>query len=200
MKPLTRREFLYYIWGAAMALFTGETAALALRMVIPRYELARECFDFCYGLSAKDLPLPDSQPHWVANPESRFGFWLVNVGPLTSTDPRHPAGVRVQTGILALYPRCPHVGCFYEWGKAAELFICACDGSTFLRDGTRIHGPATRDLDRFIVTVVDNTGRVINQTRGDDNGKAGQPVAIPEGASWIGVSNRFRFLGRSYQS
>jgi cytochrome b6-f complex iron-sulfur subunit len=191
MRPLTRREFLYYVWGASIALLTAEIT-FVLR---PRYGVG-ECF-ICYELAVNDLPPPDGQPHLVKNSKSRPEFWLVNVGPRTTADLRHPAGVSVQPGILALYPVCPHIGCFYEWGKAAEAFICACDGSTFLRDGTRIHGPATRDLDRFVVTIMNNNGRVLGQTRGD-KGINGQPVALPEEASIIGVGLQFRFLGRSY--
>src|SRR5690242_21864745 len=95
MKPLTRREFLYYVWGASIALLTAEIT-FVLR---PRYGLAQDCFDFCYVFSVDDLPPPDGQPYQVRNSKSRPEFWLVNVGPTTSADPRHPAGVSVQPEI-----------------------------------------------------------------------------------------------------
>ena len=34
---MTRREFLYYIWGASMALFTAEAAGLLIYFAIPRF-------------------------------------------------------------------------------------------------------------------------------------------------------------------
>lgn len=198
MRPLTRREFLYYLWATSIALFTTEVAGVGLQMVRPRYKLVGECFNFCYTFDPKQVPMPDSPPRKITYPDGP-NFWLVNVGPQMANDSRHPAGMRVQTGLLALYAICPHLGCHYEWGAAAELFICPCDGSAFLADGTRVHGPAARDLDVFPVTIMDKQGMFVAETKpGQPNDlKAAQPISLSENAHLIGIGIRYRILGHN---
>jgi cytochrome b6-f complex iron-sulfur subunit len=84
---------------------------------------------------------------------------------------------RVEEGFLALYQRCVHLGCTVPWrpefewpyqGQAIKgLFRCPCHGSTYLRNGQIIFGPAPRPLDYMQITnqggrLVVNTG-VIRQ-------------------------------------
>lgn len=64
---------------------------------------------------------------------------------------------RLEEGFLALYQRCPHLGCTVPWRPEFEwpyqgqtvkgLFRCPCHGSTYLRNGQIIFGPAPRPMD-----------------------------------------------------
>jgi cytochrome b6-f complex iron-sulfur subunit len=75
-------------------------------------------------------------------------------------------------GILALWQKCPHLGCAVPWRPEFEFegirgwFRCPCHGSTYTKAGIRVYGPAPRPMDTFAVTVrgdgsVDvNTGTV----------------------------------------
>ena len=68
---------------------------------------------------------------------------------------------RLQEGFIALYQKCPHVGCTVPWRpeftheKApgqTGLFRCPCHGSTYLPNGQIIFGPAPRPMDYMRIT------------------------------------------------
>ena len=49
---------------------------------------------------------------------------------------------RLPEGVLALYWRCPHLGCTVPWVEGQRLFICPCHGSVYEPTGQNIAGPA----------------------------------------------------------
>ncbi|HEY8678334.1 MAG TPA: ubiquinol-cytochrome c reductase iron-sulfur subunit [Candidatus Dormibacteraeota bacterium] len=53
--------------------------------------------------------------------------------------------------VQALSARCTHLGCTVHWVPADNRFRCPCHGSQFAADGTVLHGPAQRPLDRLPV-------------------------------------------------
>lgn len=55
--------------------------------------------------------------------------------------------------IVALWSRCPHLGCRVPWCESAGEFECPCHGTTFNRLGEHRDGPAPRGMDRFVVTI-----------------------------------------------
>ncbi len=59
--------------------------------------------------------------------------------------------------IVALWSRCPHLGCRVPWCESAGEFQCPCHGTTFNRLGEHRSGPAPRGMDRFAVTTEDGT-------------------------------------------
>jgi len=68
--------------------------------------------------------------------------------------------------IVALWQRCPHLGCRVEWCEGSGEFECPCHGSTFNRAGEVRSGPSPRGMDRFVVTETDglvtvDTGTVV---------------------------------------
>lgn len=72
---------------------------------------------------------------------------------------------RVDGEIVALWHRCPHLGCRVAWCDSSGQFECPCHGSTFNRIGEHRTGPAPFGMQRFEVQVVDgvveiNTGAV----------------------------------------
>jgi cytochrome b6-f complex iron-sulfur subunit len=122
---------------------------------------------------AKNLvPKPGDSPARV----SEGKFWLSHLaGPQGDV-----LGVGGTGGLLALYWKCPHLGCTVPWrgdfdGGAVNFpgvvgwFRCPCHGSTYSRAGIRVYGPAPRPLDTMEISVLGdgtlqvNTGKI---TRG----------------------------------
>jgi len=83
--------------------------------------------------------------------------------------------VRLEEGFMALYQKCVHLGCTVPWRPEFEwpyegqvvkgLFRCPCHGSTYLRNGQIIFGPAPRPLDYMQISLTDgkltvNTGAI----------------------------------------
>jgi cytochrome b6-f complex iron-sulfur subunit len=60
----------------------------------------------------------------------------------------------VDSGIVALYQKCPHLGCRVPWCGTSQWFECPCHGSKFNRVGEKTGGPAPRGMDRFPFDVV----------------------------------------------
>lgn len=60
---------------------------------------------------------------------------------------------RLPEGIIALYWKCPHLGCTVPWESSQNLFICPCHASVYDRTGQNIAGPAPRPLDYMEITI-----------------------------------------------
>lgn len=59
----------------------------------------------------------------------------------------------MEAGIVALYQKCPHLGCRIPECKSSQWFECQCHGSQYNRVGEKKAGPAPRGMDRFAVSV-----------------------------------------------
>jgi cytochrome b6-f complex iron-sulfur subunit len=171
-RGVTRREFLNYVWGAAMALFMAETGGAIFLYALPRFKAGE--FGGTFSVSASSLPKPGDAP--LANQEGRF--WLSN------TD----------QGVYAIYKVCTHLGCLYGWQPLTKRFECPCHGSKFQLNGTYIEGPAPRSLDRFVVRVQDASGKVVAQT--DANGGP-VPVADPNATLLVDTGKKIEGKKRS---
>jgi cytochrome b6-f complex iron-sulfur subunit len=192
-QPLSRREFLYYAWGASMALLMAEAGGALAWLALPRFK-ANE-FGGVFEVPIEQAPQPGSPPVEFATGR----FWLVNLDDRDVTDPRHPPGYQPQPGLLALYKVCVHLGCLYQWKPTNGQFECPCHGSKYLKDGTRVHQPATRDLDRLVVRAVAAQGEVLSETkRGDmdEDGTSGQPIPVPPGTTILQIYTGTRLKGR----
>jgi cytochrome b6-f complex iron-sulfur subunit len=56
-------------------------------------------------------------------------------------------------GYVALYQKCPHLGCRVPWCQTSQWFECPCHGSKYNRVGEKRGGPAPRGMDRFPLQV-----------------------------------------------
>lgn len=65
-------------------------------------------------------------------------------------------------GFIALYWRCPHLGCTVPWIETESRFVCPCHGSIYEPNGNRIAGPAPRPMDYMQIEIVD--GQVVVDT------------------------------------
>jgi len=151
-----RREFLYYIWGASMALLLGEATATIIWFSLPRFK--EGTFGGVFSFAADRVPSVGSGPLNV--PEGRF--WVSNS----------------DKGLVILYAVCTHLGCLPKWVDVNFRFECPCHGSKFQIDGTYIEGPAPRSLDRFKTTLTFTDGStVVQNASGDPIDLAGREIA-----------------------
>ena len=56
-------------------------------------------------------------------------------------------------GIVALYQKCPHLGCRVPSCLTSQWFECPCHGSKYNQVGEKRGGPAPRGMDRFAVEI-----------------------------------------------
>ena len=145
---LTRRLFILGgFWSTIALAFVGLTGP-SLDFWWPRTVAGavRKVF-----VSADRIPEVGGDP--VAIPEGRF--FLVNLPPGTT-----PNGEETPGGLLALWRKCPHLGCTVPWRPDFTFlgrtgwFRCPCHGSTYTKEGgILVAGPAPRPLDLFTLEV-----------------------------------------------
>ena len=63
----------------------------------------------------------------------------------------------MELGYVALYHKCPHLGCRVPWCQSSQWFECPCHGSKYNRVGEKRGGPAPRGMDRFPLSVSGDT-------------------------------------------
>ncbi|MFQ5922759.1 MAG: ubiquinol-cytochrome c reductase iron-sulfur subunit [Anaerolineales bacterium] len=187
---LTRREFLYYLWASSMAVFLAGAGGVTIWFALPRFREGE--FGGVFIIPIEDIPAPDSDPKEFA--EGRF--WLVNLGEGAVNDPRQPEEYEFDPGLRVLYKVCVHLGCLYKWVPTNDRFECPCHGSKFLKSDSRIGGPANRNLDQFIVQVIDASGNVLEQTEATWLGdREGSTLSIPSGAVALRIDTGQRMNG-----
>jgi len=59
----------------------------------------------------------------------------------------------MEAGVVALYQKCPHLGCRVPSCNTSQWFECGCHGSQYNSAGEKKAGPAPRGLDRFAMSV-----------------------------------------------
>ena len=140
-----RRTFLLGgFWAAMAGLLTAIGGGLGLAFLWPKKIVG---FGAAVDVSASRIPAPGADP--VRIPDGRF--WLVNIAPGAAESPG---------GLLALYQKCPHLGCTVPWrpdfdfGGQKGWFRCPCHGSTYTKEGgILVAGPAPRPMDTMAITV-----------------------------------------------
>lgn len=94
----------------------------------------------------------------------------------------------MESGLIALFQKCPHLGCRVPSCLTSQWFECPCHGSRYNQVGEKRGGPAPRGMDRFAMTVnakgefIIRTGTVIQGPAIGVN-TTGQE---PEGPSCLG--------------
>ncbi|OGO12435.1 MAG: hypothetical protein A2Z66_09550 [Chloroflexi bacterium RBG_13_66_10] len=187
--PMSRREFLYYLWAVSMALFLAEAGGALIWFALPRFREGE--FGGVFSIPTSELPQPDADPQEF--PAGRF--WLVSLGQGSVTDPRQPQDYPLTAGVRAIYKVCTHLGCLYRWVPVNDRFECPCHGSKFLRSGTRIDGPARRNLDAFVIQALDGGGAVLAESEQDPQTSEIRPLEIPSGAVALRIDTGDRVRG-----
>jgi cytochrome b6-f complex iron-sulfur subunit len=98
---------------------------------------------------------------------------------------------RVPEGFIALWWKCPHLGCTVPWKESDPVmagdeafaqkgrFNCPCHGSIYNRYGQIIQGPAPRPMDRFPLIIEGGRIRVeTGPTKAITRERAGPESAV----------------------
>lgn len=156
---VSRRQFLNRAWATAM--FSGLTAfgLVSLDFLFPRlrggFGAKIEVTTSAGSSNVNDIR---SQLAASRNPEfiADGRFWLtLYEGNLEDAAkiPAYKAANVDQTGFMALYRKCVHLGCSVPWCPPAKWFECPCHGSKYSINGEYRDGPAPRSLDQFRVEI-----------------------------------------------
>lgn len=97
-------------------------------------------------------------------PEGRLWLTQFPSGALDKAEAVYsePELVGMREGLIALYQKCPHLGCRVPECTTSQWFECPCHGSQYNQVGEKKGGPAPRGMDRFPLTV--ENGSVIADT------------------------------------
>ncbi len=173
-RKVSRRSFLRVSAFAGLTLSLGAFSAFLLGFFNLR---SPKGFGRPVTVPAIQIPEPGDEPVRITEGK----FWLVNLDG-GEGDVLEQGGTG---GLLALYWKCPHLGCTVPWsggfdGAAVAYpgivgwFRCPCHGSTYSRAGVRVFGPAPRPLDTFLLTT-NADGSVTVNTRAITLGGGANP-------------------------
>lgn len=95
-----------------------------------------------------------------------------------------PDGEESPGGLLALYQKCPHLGCTVPWNAGFNFqgrtgwFRCPCHNSTYTKEGgVIVFGPAPRSMDVFPITVNGDLSLIVQTGRAyEGTGSAANPT------------------------
>lgn len=162
-KGITRRQFLSRAWWAAAGLLTIEAVGGFVISLWPKVKAGT----FGSKISVASVEEARAMPVGTITYFSEQRFYLS----------------RVESGFLAIYRKCTHVGCVIPWLAddpseddlaAKGRFNCPCHGGIYDRYGLVHSGPPPRPLDLFPITVKDgevivDTGTIIQRSGFDES-------------------------------
>ncbi|MDP2931032.1 MAG: Rieske 2Fe-2S domain-containing protein [Chloroflexota bacterium] len=160
---VTRRQFLSRAWWVAGGLLVAEVAGGLVVSLWPKAKAGA----FVTKISVMSLQEARAMP----------------VGTVAYFTEQRLYISRVESGLLALYRKCPHLGCVVPWlpddpteDDLAQRgrFNCPCHSGIFDRYGLVHGGPPPRPMDVFPITiegdeVVVDTGNPIQRSRFDES-------------------------------
>ncbi|MGH2535179.1 MAG: ubiquinol-cytochrome c reductase iron-sulfur subunit [Thermomicrobiales bacterium] len=140
-KRVSRRNFVRNSALGAVVLILTQLGAGFVRFFWPNETGA---FGSELRVSASEVPEVNGEPlkHNLGK------YWLVHN----------------DDGLLALYWKCPHLGCTVPWNTGRGEFVCPCHGSVYDPTGVRLAGPAPRPMDIMAVRIDEATGDVLVDT------------------------------------
>ena len=141
-KAVTRRGFVRNATLGAVLIVSAEIGLGFVRLLWPNKTTA---FGQALSVAATDIPEVNGKPFRY----SPGKFYLV-----------HNAD-----GLLALYQKCPHLGCTVPYNGPADsplAFACPCHGSLYDYNGTRTGGPAPRSMDYMALEVNPDDSITVN--------------------------------------
>ena len=153
-----RSERLLLATGFAKWGMTNGTAAAELLadLVQGRPNGAAGLFD-PFRLSLRSLPdaaREGAGNAWrlLAGPRRRADRGVADLAPgdgaiVTDGGERVAAHRRPDGSVVAVSPRCTHLGCEVRWNGAESSWDCPCHGSRFSPEGEVLHGPAVHRLE-----------------------------------------------------
>ena len=128
---LGRRQFFGFVWLVALVALFAQAGYGLLKFMTPVLE------EGAFGTVVKAGRVNDFEVGSVSYfRESRFYL------------------VRLEEGFLAMYRKCPHLGCVVPWKEDDGNFNCPCHSSLFTMVGDVISGPTPRAMDLFPVEII----------------------------------------------
>ncbi|MGB6896637.1 MAG: Rieske (2Fe-2S) protein, partial [Dehalococcoidia bacterium] len=147
---ISRRSVLRLGFWAGLGAAVAGTVGITVDLVYPRGVTG-------FGGEVVAGPVEDFPPG--SKTQITVGrFWLVHLTERQGTP-----------GLLALWWKCPHLGCTVPWlggfvwpdpdtdADKMGWFRCPCHGSTFTDAGLLVYGPSPRAMDTMKVRIEDGT-------------------------------------------
>jgi cytochrome b6-f complex iron-sulfur subunit len=139
-KQIKRREFLGLAWAVALLGLFGQAGIGLFKFFKPTIEPGS------FGGLVVAGQLEEFQPGTVSHVrEGRFYISRLEDG-----------------GMMALWQRCPHLGCTIPWRESVDEFLCPCHSSIFNTVGEVVSGPSPRPMDMFPIEILE--GQVVVDT------------------------------------
>ena len=163
---VTRRQFLNRSLGGMFAFALSGFGAACIAFLWPTLKGG-------FGSKVTVGPLSDTLAEMaetkepVYNPEGRFYLNPYPKDAVTKAktiDAYAAVVAGYENGLVALYQKCPHLGCRVPWCASSQWFECPCHGSQYNRVGEKRAGPAPRGMDRFVVVLEGDTITVDTKT------------------------------------
>lgn len=133
-KRFKRRDLLNIGWAAATIALVGQASLALYRLFKPQIEPGS------FGGLVRAGQVDEFQLGTVTHVQ-KGRFYISRLG---------------DGGILALWQRCPHLGCSVPWRSTEDIFNCPCHSSLFNAVGEVVSGPSPRPMDLFPVTTVED--------------------------------------------
>lgn len=190
---VTRRKFFNRAIGAVFGLFMLQFALASLAFIWPKIKggfgspIKAGSFDdlkaeVVQGGTVVPKFIPSAQSWIVPFPLSELAGSSFEATPFVIA-----GGESDGIGLMALWQRCPHLGCRVPECLSSQGFECPCHGSKYNNHGEYEDGPAPRNLDRFGVSIdssgqlVIDTGTIVQTARSKN-----KTVAYPQGPFCVG--------------
>jgi Rieske Fe-S protein len=85
----------------------------------------------------------------LAKPKTGLNQLKNGEGGIVDFEGKSIAAYKDESGKLYSFsPVCRHLGCIVVWNGAEKTWDCPCHGSRYKYDGTVIHGPAAKNLEK----------------------------------------------------
>ena len=141
-KQIRRREFLGLAWAVTLLGLFGQAGIGLFELFKPTIE------PVAFGGLVVAGQLEEFEPGTVSHVrEGRFYFSRLDDG-----------------GLMALWQRCPHLGCTVTWVNETQQFLCPCHASYFDAYGNFEGPPVPRPLDTFAVRIEEGQVKVDTAT------------------------------------
>jgi cytochrome b6-f complex iron-sulfur subunit len=131
-KDISRRRFLLWGWAVSILVLLGQSLGIVLSFIRPRAKAGTFGGKITVG-KAEEFP----------------------VGSVTYVKDGRFYISHLERGFLAVYRKCPHLGCIVPWVEEDQLFNCPCHGALFNKRGEVLAGPSPRPLDLFLLEIVE---------------------------------------------
>ncbi len=156
---VTRRSMLRTSFWASLAIVVAGFILGFVNFFWPRKVTG---FGGVFSVPLALIPKAGEDPVHIIDAKA----WIVNLKPGEGVPPQFTSFAQPSEkgGILALYHKCPHLGCTVPWRPDFDFegvkgwFRCPCHGSTYTKAGVRVFGPAPRPMDTFKVTPKPGVG------------------------------------------